>query len=427
LKEAQELLTPVASRSRELLERVAASDSFQKSKRLRDLLLYLGERSLQDPLCTLREQEIGVEVFGRPPDYDTSHDTLVRVHVSQLRKKLQEFFVAEGRQEPLVIEIPKGSYVPVFRPRKEITETEPAALPAAPRRHWSFASGLAIGLALASLALIALVMVSRANSPFPDRASRELAESPIWAGFRSSNVVVAVGTPLFFRSTEGLERNFSANFPEDLALTDQLLVHRPAYPLWNDWAPFEDVAAAVHLDRFLRGLNSTVTVESARRISFEGLAGKRTIVIGQPRFAPLLIDLLAGQNFQPPPYTPGKHFAGFVNAQPKPGEPDRFSNSASTLMMQSDESDPDFALLSRLRLGNGGEVLSVFGDRSQTGAYVVRRLTDPAFVAELNGRIFDQAKSAYESAQIAFRVDYSRSAPTGLVYVTHRVKSADRK
>jgi hypothetical protein len=239
--------------------------------------------------------------------------------------------------------------------------------------------------------------------------------------------VVALGTPLFFRSTEGLERNFGANFPKDLALADQLLAHQPAYPLWNEWAPFEDVSAAVNLDRFLRGLNSTVTVASARQISFGGLAGKRTIVIGQPRFAPLLVDLLAGQNFRPPPYTPGKHFAWFVNAQPQPGEPANFSNPSSTLMMQSDESDPDFALVTRIRLGNAGEVLSVFGDRSQTGAYVIRRLTDPAFVGELNGRIFDHAKAAYESAQIVFRVDYSRSAPTGLVYVTHRIKSADQK
>src|SRR5579862_2372589 len=58
--------------------------------------------------------------------------------------------------------------------------------------------------------------------------------------------------------------------------------------------------------------NSTVTVASARQISFGGLAGKRTIVIGQPRFAPVLVDLLAGQNFRPPAYTPGQHFAGFV-------------------------------------------------------------------------------------------------------------------
>ena len=47
-------------------------------------------------------------------------------------------------------------------------------------------------------------------------------------------------------------------------------------------------------------------------------------------------------------------------------------------MMQSDESDPDFGLVTRIRLGNAGEVLSVFGDRSQTGAYVDRLLTDPA-------------------------------------------------
>ena len=430
LKSDREHPTPAASHSRELLERIAASDPFQKSKRLRDLLLFLGERSLRNPCSTLREQEIGVEVFGRPPDYDTSHDTLVRVHVSQLRKKLQDYFLAEGRKEPLVIEIPKGSYVPVFRPRTEIAETQPGAPPTHLRRPWPFAAGLAgRPRFLASLASIAVVIGLRwrANNRFPDQATRELARSPIWAGFRSSNVVVAVGTPLFFRSTDGLERNFSANFPEDLTLADQFLAHRPAYPQWNEWAPFEDVAATVNLDRFLRGLNSTVTVASARQISFGGLAGKRTIVIGQPRFAPVLVDLLAGQNFRPPPHTPGQHFAGFVNAQPKPGEPVRFSNSANTLMMQSDESDPDFALVTSIRLGNDGEVLNVFGDRSQTGAYVVGRLTDPAFVAELDGRIFDHANSAYQSAQIVFRVDYSRGAPTGLVYVTHRVKSADQK
>ena len=58
-------------------------------------------------------------MLGRRPDYDTSHDTLVRVLVSQLRKKLHEHFAGEGHDEPVIIEIPKGSYVPVFRPRPE--------------------------------------------------------------------------------------------------------------------------------------------------------------------------------------------------------------------------------------------------------------------------------------------------------------------
>jgi hypothetical protein len=187
------------------------------------------------------------------------------------------------------------------------------------------------------------------------------------------------------------------------------------------------VSAVLNLDRFLRGLNSTATVVSARQLSFGGLAGKRTIVMGQPRGAPLLLDLLAEQNFRPPTHVTGEHFAGFLNAQPKPGEAAKFPIGAGSLLMQSDESNPDYALVTSIRLGNGGEVLSVFGDRAQTGAYITRKLTDPAFVADLDGRIFDRSGPGHQSAQIVFRVDYSRSVPTGMVYVTHRMKLAERK
>lgn len=141
--------------AQELLHRVAGSPNFQKSKRIRDLLLYLGERALQDPCCILREQEIGVDVLGRAPDYDTSHDTLVRVQVSQLRKKLQEHFAAEGHDEPLVIEIPKGSYVPVFRARSEVApEPSPVAVAPKPAGPWrALLAGIVIGLAVAGLAV----------------------------------------------------------------------------------------------------------------------------------------------------------------------------------------------------------------------------------------------------------------------------------
>jgi hypothetical protein len=107
-----------------------------------------------------------------------------------------------------------------------------------------------------------------------------------------------------------------------------------------------------------------------------------------------------------------------VNAQPRGGELAQFPNFANTLMMQSDESNPDYALVTSIRLSNGGEVLSVFGDRAQTGAYITRKLTDPAFVDELDARIFASRQPAHQSAQIVFR---------DLVYVTHRVNFADRK
>jgi hypothetical protein len=102
---------------RELVDRVAGGPALQKSNRLRELLLFLCERALSDPGQAVREQEIGVAVFNRPPGYDTGQDTLVRVQVSQLRKKLQQHFAAEGREESVEIEIPRGSYTPLFRDR----------------------------------------------------------------------------------------------------------------------------------------------------------------------------------------------------------------------------------------------------------------------------------------------------------------------
>jgi hypothetical protein len=192
------------------------------------------------------------------------------------------------------------------------------------------------------------------------------------------------------------------------------------------WAPFDDIGAAVNLDRFLRSLNSTATVISARQLSYGGLAGKRTIVMGQPRGAPLLLDLLADQNFRTRQRVIGESFGGFENAGPKPGESDHYPGARGTLMMQSDESNPDYALLSSIRLPNGGEVLNVFGDRAQSGAYITRKLTDPVFVGELNSRVFDRNRT-HRSAQIVFRVDYSRNTPIGLVYLTHRIVYPEKK
>ena len=88
------------------------------------------------------------------------------------------------------------------------------------------------------------------------------------------------------------------------------------------------------------------------------------------------MDVLADQNFRPKVHDPGKHFAGFVNAQPRPGEPDFYLNRTNSLMIHSDESNPDYALVTSIRLPSGGEVLNVFGDRVQTGAFIIRKLTD---------------------------------------------------
>ncbi|MEI9972518.1 MAG: hypothetical protein WDO73_10960 [Ignavibacteriota bacterium] len=332
----------------ETLDQLVGSKTFSRSGQLKRLLVYLREATASSDPSVWSETAIGANAFGRK-DFNPKVDTIVRVEMRRLRQKLDEYYAQEGAELPLRLRFERNTY----RPYVEKYVPPPVELVPAPvaDRFWT---GVGIGAGSLALGVLAAGAIWWMVSASANRAPRELAESPIWSGFRNSNVLVAIGTPLFFRSKDGFERNFGANLPDDLGMADQLLLHRPAYPVWNLWAPFDDVSATVNLDRFLRTLRSSVTVTSARQLSISELAGKRTIVIGQPRYAPLVLDLLADQNFRPPPYAAGQHFAGFVNAQPNPGEPAKFPNFASNLMMQSDESNPDSALVTSIHLANGG-------------------------------------------------------------------------
>lgn len=108
-----------------LLERIAASPHLRRAPRLREFLFYVARRSLNDGCDHVHEQEIGVEVFGRPDAYDTGVDNIVRANATELRKRVEAYFETGGLQETLQMEIPRGSYIPIFSWRA----TESAALP----------------------------------------------------------------------------------------------------------------------------------------------------------------------------------------------------------------------------------------------------------------------------------------------------------
>ena len=142
---------PSAEERRALIERVAGSLQFRRSARLRDFLLYVGRQSLKDGRAEIHEQEIGAKVFGRPASYDRSQDNIVRVNATELRKRIDLYFAGEGAGETLILEIPRGGYMPVFHRRvpeaatalamgpmqpAELARVEPAALEhVAPRRR----------------------------------------------------------------------------------------------------------------------------------------------------------------------------------------------------------------------------------------------------------------------------------------------------
>ena len=124
-----------------LVGRILASTYLNRSARLQELLIYLTDRVLDHGVDEIHEQEIGRKVFGRSADYDTATDNIVRVHASMLRKRLDQYFSNEGSSEPLIIELPKGNYAPVFSKRPEPVAINPIILErtieAPPRPQWN--------------------------------------------------------------------------------------------------------------------------------------------------------------------------------------------------------------------------------------------------------------------------------------------------
>jgi hypothetical protein len=137
----------------ELVERIAGSATFGRSPRIRELLLYLCHSALDNPQAGISEHQIGIAVFGRKAGYDSNSETIVRVQASQLRKKLQQYFTSEGIDEPVLIELPKGSYTPVFRPRQE---SEPVKEAPEPQPRQQNAATIAAGILVVLLAVVSL-------------------------------------------------------------------------------------------------------------------------------------------------------------------------------------------------------------------------------------------------------------------------------
>ena len=105
------------SEKRALINRIAASNHFRRSSRLKNMLLFLGSRTEDESQADVHEQEIGEKVFGRPAEYDRGQDNIVRVNASELRKRLELYFSQEGRHEDLLVTMPRGGYRLVFHRR----------------------------------------------------------------------------------------------------------------------------------------------------------------------------------------------------------------------------------------------------------------------------------------------------------------------
>ena len=131
------LALPPAEDCQRQVQRILQSPTFRNATTLQQLLQFLTARALEDRNSEpLKEYTIGVEAFGRPQGFDPKTDTIVRVQIHRLRQKLREYYDSDGQRDRIVVEIPKGHYLPRFDSRLDPdTAADGGAATEAAARH----------------------------------------------------------------------------------------------------------------------------------------------------------------------------------------------------------------------------------------------------------------------------------------------------
>jgi len=117
---------PSEAEVRPALDRILASESFRTSPQLGTFLRYVVDAALSGRAASLKGYTIGVEALGRDPSFDPQIDPIVRVEATRLRRALERYYACAGSDDPLVIELPRGSYVPLFVRRSASAQPAPA-------------------------------------------------------------------------------------------------------------------------------------------------------------------------------------------------------------------------------------------------------------------------------------------------------------
>ena len=327
----------VADERWQLAQRIVASPPFQRAERLRTLLLHLVEESIRGNAAQLTEQRIGHQLFGKPEGYSPVDDSSVRSNARLLRLRLHEYYDSCGRSDALILDLPKGSYAPVFRPANlgpvAPILSAPVFAPPPPRKgKWRRAMvPVAVGL---TCALLGYLAGRSQNNAAPSSIAPPWPLSEVFDPNDRTQVVISdLNYGLFCilaNRTATLEQYISPQYPALLIPRNpssreaRLVEHFSR----TSFVSYADTVMTNRLLSALGGKEEKVWVRSARDLKSRDFAEGNFILIGSPASNPWVSLFEHHLNFVEvkPPEQP----AYFLNKKPLPGEDAEYAGIGST-------------------------------------------------------------------------------------------------
>lgn len=367
------------------LDALVAHPLFFQSKRYPALLRFVVEQTLAGNAEQVKERSIGMEVFGRAPGYDANADPVVRVTAGEIRKRLAQYYYDPANHDGIRIELPTGSYVPIFLRIQEsapppqhdtpaaLAVTESASLPAsqpqtlspiAERRRFSISAlipALVAGIALG--AIVGILIYRQINTPPPVDHTVDDFWQPLTTG--PSTVTICLGEPA---------RDSSQDADPDKVIQKTTVVE-PLYFHLHQSGLFAlaDVTTLSRIAEPLQRAHKTFRVSAASEASFAQLREGPVVLIG------------AYDNLWTMRMTRDLRF-GFDSIDGRAIIVDRKSNGKASWETAWDlpyvKLAKDYAIVARVRDGITGQPFIIASGIAEEGTEAAGELiTDPAKLA----------------------------------------------
>ncbi len=305
------------------IDKIVSSHGLHGSESLCKLLRYLAHHALDHPGAPLKEYQIATEVFGRPSDFDPQLDSTIRVQAGRLRAKLAEYYSTEGAEDPILVELPKGTYVISFHHRAPdarahsgaFARHEVEAVAPRPSRNWLAAFVVASILLAISLAAVAVLVFARKSpeSALAGEVEPAPAAFPIfWHPFVTGPEepwVIFSNAAFIGRPETGMRYYNAAQDPRGL--------------IWDHYTGVGEVLAVHNLDQVFGLLRRRIRVKRGSLFSLDDAQNNDLIFVGSPSENLTLLDIPGTKEFvfQRVTAGPRRGDLSIVNVHPQSGEP----------------------------------------------------------------------------------------------------------
>jgi hypothetical protein len=394
-----------------LVQRIASSQCFMRAAQLRDILLYLTRRTLEDNPSGISEHEVGCNGLGRRPDFNPNDDNIVRVQMRHLRKKLEDYYNVQGQYESILLTIPKGAYLPRFdvRPtplvetlgpsggKPEPLNREAAGLtapsePARKNRGWLALCVAGLCVLVVVLAVAAFVFWRQKETLLAQTPATEdhilPADDVFWARFfapgQPTNVVVADTCLVMLQDILNvdipLRELYATSHMTKLieGIQDRKLQSALSLIARRQYTSLGDVNVAAKIIEVGRKYHSKPRIRYSRYLDTREFMAGNFVLIGSRRGLPWIQLFEPQLNFYLQ-HDERTNSYRFLNRAPKPGEQAYYGAPAGG--SNADESYADIAILPNLTAT--GYVLIVSGITMEATEAAGALVADKEFSASL--------------------------------------------